>query len=885
DYPVPLTSDDAKRGIISLVERGIIPQGAHITLEPPPIQPKKSSLYDPITRSRTAIKDEPSSSIYRLDKDDYQQTSDPNMSLVPLDQRVKSASPQDKKDRLSLTLSESDRDCSIIMKESRKSSANRTATNKTMPTIDGRQPLPTPASTFEYKKNFRLVIQNGLTKDQTEDFIQYRQYYCLMWGSIITVFRMLEKLMHDYSIPIAFINGEKVTDIAQTIEHEHKPTLEELLNVIINRDDVEEMIKRPGRRFIGPGGQSRAAIVIQSYWRCFRDRRAYVRLRKRKWAVGVIALTWLTYCKLSKVRRQLKVIRRRQLDFFAKKQLDLRRRWPQIQSQRRVIVHLPSLGLTHRVRRKLNNLPVRENFQIGRLCDIYDPNVDVIYVSPMPINNEVLQYYNKLVNLRPSVEKGELVQQDNAHRFMIVVPEALHSFPNLIRGREAYMVTGVSHFDDLYLAEYLDIAVIGCEPEVSYLYSSKSGSKRVFEAATVPLPYGEFDVYNQQQLYESLAQLIIEHLDVQRWLFKIDDDYDGLGIAYCDVVKYLPCYKTVLKEAARFGDKWAHKWAQEHSYAKVLSELPDVLEQHTIYVNKTQFSNWNIFLKVFLTQGGIIEAYPPSDSVTSLTVCIFIEPDGQIRVLCSGDHLHAESEFSCWGLSFPQSSVDPTELNSYCQKIAEQCKQRNIFGYLDIDFVTFIDAKSDKQQLWAVDLSIGYSEHVSMYNVMRYVTTGKFDSSQHLFDVSIKQTKRLRNWQNGAPEQTTIAKSRYAVWSSRLHHTNLSVLHYSVFFQMCRAHGVGFDIKEKQGSVFTLLECDRHENLGMISIGETLQGTLSNFAYNLNSINQEITTNNMQGRTNFLLAINDIENILGITQENASSPTSSDAEKNKSNGD
>jgi hypothetical protein len=72
---------------------------------------------------------------------------------------------------------------------------------------------------------------------------------------------------------------------------------------------------------------------------------------------------------------------------------------------------------------------------------------------------------------------------------------------------------------------------------------------------------------------------------------------------------------------------------------------------------------------------------------------------------------------------------------------------------------------------------------------------------------------------------------------------------------MCRAHGVGFDIRDRQGTVFTLLECDRHENLGMVTIGETLQGTLSNFAYNLNAINQEITTTSMQGRNNFTVKI------------------------------
>lgn len=37
--------------------------------------------------------------------------------------------------------------------------------------------------------------------------------------------------------------------------------------------------------------------------------------------------------------------------------------------------------------------------------------------------------------------------------------------------------------------------------------------------------------------------------------------------------------------------------------------------------------------------------------------------------------------------------------------------------------------------------------------------------------------------------------NRYGILSTKLLHSNLSVIHYSVFFQMCRAHGIGFDIK------------------------------------------------------------------------------------------
>jgi hypothetical protein len=194
---------------------------------------------------------------------------------------------------------------------------------------------------------------------------------------------------------------------------------------------------------------------------------------------------------------------------------------------------------------------------------------------------------------------------------------------------------------------------------------------------------------------------------------------------------------------------------QEESYRKILSELPDVLDKHTIYINKTQFNSWKNYLKIFLSQGGIIEAYPPSDSITTITISLSIEPNGSYSLICSGDQLHAESQFSCWGLIFPQSSVNPNQINTYCSLIVEQCKQRNIYGYIDIDFLTFIDRKIDKQIIWVSDLSIGYSEHVALFRVMKYITTGEFNPQTHLFNVKVKQTKqRLRNWQNGAPEYT-----------------------------------------------------------------------------------------------------------------------------------
>lgn len=95
-----------------------------------------------------------------------------------------------------------------------------------------------------------------------------------------------------------------------------------------------------------------------------------------------------------------------------------------------------------------------------------------------------------------------------------------------------------------------------------------------------------------------------------------------------------------------------------------------------------------------LSPGGIIEACPPSDSVTALSVNILIEPDGATSVVSSGDQIHAECEFSVWGYSVPQCSVLPDVLNEVCLRIGDACRTRAIVGYFTVDFLTFFNPRT-----------------------------------------------------------------------------------------------------------------------------------------------------------------------------------------------
>ena len=109
--------------------------------------------------------------------------------------------------------------------------------------------------------------------------------------------------------------------------------------------------------------------------------------------------------------------------------------------------------------------------------------------------------------------------------------------------------------------------------------------------------------------------------------------------------------------------------------------------------------NWNFHEYIhddcyFFHLGGVIEACPPSDSVTALSVDMFIEPNGKVNIESMGDQIHAETPFSCWGMSVPQSSVEPEALNECCMKVGDACKARGVIGHFTIDFVTFIHPKS-----------------------------------------------------------------------------------------------------------------------------------------------------------------------------------------------
>ncbi|NWQ66890.1 IQCH protein, partial [Neopipo cinnamomea] len=757
-----------------------------------------------------------------------------------------------------------------------------------------------PSQAQDPRLDWDIVVCRGTVDQKAPGFLALKQHHHLSWGSIVAFLEHTEKLLKDSSVPLATVSGKKLARVASGFEPGENPTESAILSVIKNQSAVERILNRPGPRSKGQGGADTAATSIQSAWRRHRAAKAAARPGQREPAPGAIGASRRRWSHAARAANTLRESRQRHLENFCSRAKHLAANWNRIRTSRRTIIHIPSLGYSQRVREHIPDLAVQQNMQMGRLCDILDANVDVIYICPLPVSEELLHYYNQLLALQAAVRSGSPEDRgDLQDRFKILTPEAINSFPQhhmclatqlkysprtirriqvLIRSRDAYVVGGVPHADDLAVADMLDVPVLGSGPDVAQLYGTKSGSKRIFASARVPTPPGESDIHSREQMIRALSQLVVDNVGVQRWVLKMNDECGGNGTAYCDVISHLECCHWLQKEWQSHGpEMWSRSQARELALVKISQELPGLLAQHVQPVNEKRFPTWEKFLQTFLTQGGVIEAFPLSSTVTNLTVDLLIEPTGEIRIVSSGDQLHAEGPFRSSGTTIPQRSVDPAVLNSLCWKIGVACRSKGVLGYLSVDFVAFTHPQTREQQVWATDLDLCYSDQLALTQLMLYVTDGNVDCGSGPLEAPLgSQTVESRWIQRGVEVkgpvllslQPPLVNPRCAVASTQLRHSSLAGTSYSLLLQSCEARGVGFDLQEKQGTVFILYEDQKRHRLGMITIGEDLQGVLLTFARNLFIIHQEISAPNMQGETNFKMAIQDIEAILGVTAEN-----------------
>ena len=88
--------------------------------------------------------------------------------------------------------------------------------------------------------------------------------------------------------------------------------------------------------------------------------------------------------------------------------------WNKIKNGKRIEVHINSMSYGYLRNCTMEKFSTRENNQLNRIINLLDPNIEIIYVSPFPIAEEVLSYYFSILS--------SLGVENAKNRFHLIIP-------------------------------------------------------------------------------------------------------------------------------------------------------------------------------------------------------------------------------------------------------------------------------------------------------------------------------------------------------------------------------------------------------------------------------------------------------------------------------
>ena len=503
----------------------------------------------------------------------------------------------------------------------------------------------------------------------------------------------------------------------------------------------------------------------------------------------------------------------------------LKSEWNSIQESNRFEIHINSLSYDNYKNTTIGKYSEKENLQLNRLIRLFDPNLEIIYISPYKIQEEILRYYFSIL------ENVGIMNIEE--RFHLIIPDSVENFPpnyslsnlvyfskkcqiqikKIIGNKFAYIVPGIPNNIEEKLSYILDIPVLmGDYSQIENVFN-KSGVKNSFELNYIPFPISAWDIKNEEEFYSSLAHLIATYPTINIWLFKINTEHKGRGIAYLNTGKIQ--FIQDLKKEKLMKEEFTLEIFQE----KLYYQLKNILIKNVQYVYSNFYNKWNDYLKQFLENKGIIESYPTRELDGIMghpCVPILIEPNGNVKVLPTFDKYNIDyfKNFIC---TSPQKSMDNDELNAIGEKMGNFLYKQEIIGYITLEFITFHNGK--KVLYWAIDMIYGLTDQISslQYGYFLYLQTTYNRIKPNEFEMNLENLEEKENLEMNyeKPKEKEMDLNKifndvFVFVCPILISKYISQLKLKEFLRIYRYENLVFDLDKREGIIFNFpdgLEC------------------------------------------------------------------------------
>lgn len=661
-----------------------------------------------------------------------------------------------------------------------------------------------------------FMIWNGKALRNTPEFLSYKRTYENQWTYISTTIAAIEKLMSENGIKLAIISGIKLAELSML----NLPYLStaDLLSCCANGDQIKPQLSS----LSGEGKDSvvLAAIKIQSLARRWNAIHNYRKLKRRFEAcviIQAIIRRFVARCNAVKLVNLMNT----QRDFRWRTNMEkLQTMWSN-KPDRRLLIHIPSISAMEYIRLNLPNIKSIENSHISCLHQLIDPRVELIYVSPFPLKNSELAYFDRFLSL--------LGVSTFPRRLKFVVPEMATILPAQIPlgqvlwyssstlrklktiiadHHETILIPSDISWAEKRIANFLQIPMIAPDPVIVPELSSRSQSKRLFMESCVNVPIGAHDIYSEEDFLIAISRLMAANLDIKRWIIRLNADFNNESCAYIDsdklaIINCLRLEQQSLISTIKDPKAWFEKTVQFNARKRILKDLK-AQEMSCIHIcRKDMFHDWGIYLGFLRRIGCVIEAEPPNIRGRIESYC-FIDPSGELHI-SKGTHAVCDENYQVQSKVFPQAVVHDASLEGATKAIAYKLFNRfGVIGYITISFVSFYDSHDDIPRIWATGIHFGMDATFGALGTLATLLKSS--------DISNRVAHPLVPF---------IPEGRHCVFIPTAVHHPLASSRDDVFFKICAMNGIAFDAEHRTGVLFFLVDSIVGGTISCLIIADT----------------------------------------------------------------
>lgn len=385
----------------------------------------------------------------------------------------------------------------------------------------------------------------------------------------------------------------------------------------------------------------------------------------------------------------------------------------------KTIVVIPSLSLDQEVLAKVDGALHYEERLLCLLMLLRMPRANVVYVSSTPIDPVIIDYY---LHLLPGItgyharERLTLISCYDSSA--IPLTQKILKRPRLVeRIRKAIPDGHVAHIAcfnttalERTLAVQLGIPIYGCDPSLIYL-GTKSGSRRAFMKAGIPIPAGAENLTGYDDIVHAVAALKDMHPSIKKAVIKLNDGFSGDGNA-------------ILRYPENLSEKEMFNWIHHNLRRAIEPVATDI--------------SIDMFLEKFVLMEGIVEAFVEGKEKTSPSVQCRINPKGEIDIISTHDQvLGGEDQQVFVGAHFPADPAYRSEIAAMSKSIAEVLRAEGVLGRFGIDFISVKENDSWKHCAIEINLRKGGTTHPFL--MLQFLTNGSYDEASGEFLTPNKQ--------------------------------------------------------------------------------------------------------------------------------------------------